>query len=527
MKKELGYSQQDLMEALRKELLAGQSNAIQLLFTVRTPPKDKTRLTKSLRGAENLWKADDTTTYHAAGHAFHGVASWGGWGTIDTMNKRYRFRILHLDVIPHQRLVYAIPAGIGLPPKALPGIQLGSDELQMVFKMADELADARANMEVHGGLTHPFREEILTRSGVWKQQPLDAAALLQLLENHPMLIPVTIAALDVALHGIKHMRKAPPGIYNFVLSKKDRNTAGILSAFQALTFTTCEESGYPGPALVDGNAEALPTWRACCGRLTIITSAPGVPGKLMDEAQEFVRLKKCQGLAATSFPAPPIILSTTPACHPLVWDVSLEKMSPLSEAEQDTLRAAMAQLVSKQTASDVYNTWKSVMSSMVAYRLDSFAAWRNSLEAIIRKVWFGCGYEERMTAVFHAEEQHQVELARQRESAIEAALSRVMDTEGYKDRTVSRPASVEELTEKLRGNIVAAHVRIHAGPDKDKECLAFLPETLKRFIAESGCGPELYEAFLNRCMQQGILKDQLKDVKFGKKNKKVVALWVL
>ena len=127
------------------------------------------------------------------------------------MNKRYRFRILHLDVIPHQRLVYAIPAGIGLPPKALPGIQLGSDELQMVFKMADELADARANMEVHGGLTHPFREEILTRSGVWKQQPLDAAALLQLLENHPMLIPVTIAALDVALHGIKHMRKAPPG----------------------------------------------------------------------------------------------------------------------------------------------------------------------------------------------------------------------------------------------------------------------------------------------------------------------------
>ena len=161
-------------------------------------------------------------------------------------------------------------------------------------------------------------------------------------------------------------RKAPPGIYNFVLSKKDRNTAGILSAFQALTFTTCEESGYPGPVLVDGNAEALPTWRACCGRLTIITSAPGVPGKLMDEAQEFVRLKKCQGLAATSFPAPPIILSTTPACHPLVWDVSLEKMSPLSEAEQDTLRAAMAQLVSKQTASDVYNTWKSVMSSMVA-----------------------------------------------------------------------------------------------------------------------------------------------------------------
>ena len=54
MKKELGYSQQDLMEALRKELLAGQSNTIQLLFTVRTPPKDKTRLTKSLRGAENL-----------------------------------------------------------------------------------------------------------------------------------------------------------------------------------------------------------------------------------------------------------------------------------------------------------------------------------------------------------------------------------------------------------------------------------------------------------------------------------------
>lgn len=504
----LGYKHNVLNDAILRKICAGLDDQPQLLFQVSTPKASSKAISRALNSTPG-WSTDGAITHDSAGNGIYCLASWGSRITVDTYEHQFRFRILHLDRFG-KRDVYSIPLNRVSPPKELPRLSVSSDDIKLIFSMADATAGFSNFKEHLVSVKHPLKGTVKAQTSFHTFGKMDFDALATLFKNQPDLISVVSACADIQLRALKRCRCAPLGLYNFVVpSKQTSINPWFESVLRSLTFTTDINSNNTGPVIISSSgSSAVAEWSNCRGHLAVINSGgTSSTYALVDQIQEYVRQCKCQGYTRTPFVVPPITVNSSALCRPEVLDIVLEENNiPLSPQQSDLLRSAMCSILhNKKFASEVYSCWKTKMSNPIAYRLDSVSVWRQTITDSLCKRWFKHDHE--ITELFIDEESKQAQLANERLRCLSTALTMLADTERYADQISEKPKTVSEAKELLKHAFAFWHTP-KSGPDKNKTFLVFSADSLSRFITQAKCGKELYNAFINLCSKSEILRDR-------------------
>ena len=516
---EVGYKPDVLDAAILRKISAGLEDAPLLLFQVDTPKAARKAISKALNSTPG-WRTDGATTHDSAGNGIYCLASWGDRITVDVYGYHFRFRILHLDRFG-KRDVYSVPLNRVTPPKVLPGLSVSSDEVKLIFAMADATAGFSDFEERLISVKHPLKGTVKGQTDYYASRTVDREALASLLKDQPELITVAAVCADVQMRALKHCRFAPLSLYNFVVPSKWNSTELWLEGtLRSLTFTTHEESNTTGPIVIaDSGASAVNTLTKCRGRLAVIkNNGMSACDILVDQIQEYVRQCKCQGYTQPPFIVPPITVTPSALCCPEAADIVLnDNPTPLTAQQSDLLRAAMSSVLqNKEFAAEVYNGWRNAMGKPVAYRMDSASVWRKVIIDRLCTKWFGNDCE--LAALFTKEEDRQAQLAQERLSHLADALAMLTDVEQYTDQICcQKPGSTDAAVELLRERAFAFWYTPEKGQCSKQKLLVFSKSSLTRFIAQAGCGEELYDAFIKKCRQANILVDSNHSITLGGK----------
>ena len=501
------------IDAAVKAVISGQhTNAIKVLQTA-IPPNQERRLKKRIKASEQ-WDLDGKAVYNPAGIAFSHIASWGGRFCIALNGHEYRFRLLCLDHFG-RRTVYLLSVAGSI--KGLPGVDLGDGELQALLKMADEISDRSSDLEHLQTLKNPLRFPITSRVDQWLQAPWNPSELLVLLESRTELLDILVAAIDSQLRGLKQLRHAPVGIYNFQVPKwKLAVENQLVMVLQAATFSN-EESDEPGPIIV----EDLDSWRNCYRRLVLIrASRREVIQPIIDALQVRNRLQKCDTEPASWKPTMPIIFGKNALCSRFAVDIELNQSEPLTFDQQHLLRTAASKTLLPKFASSVYQSWKVQKQGPLAYRLSGFAVWRRILAEHMLRVWFPDDAQfKRAIALCQASWQQQESDEQERKELLQRALELVTTPERYADRIMPRrPESKEEAEDKLSDEFFAFIFKPTKGEDAGQHFLAFSRDSLYRLLDTINFAPELHDAFLDVCDKRGVLNSRYRSITLGGKS---------
>lgn len=513
-----GYPSKKLDDALLRKIRAGLDDQPQLLFTVASPKAGVNRICKALNSTQD-WSSNGETVYDSAGNGIYCMASWGERITAEEHDFQYRLQILHLDRFG-RRDVYAIPMNRVTPPKELPGLEVTSDEVKLIFAMANATGGISHYEERRITVRHPLKATVDQQVAIWSHAfRNDISSLAALFREQPELISVVIAAADIQLRTLKNCRLAPMGLYNFVIPPGAATAEDwLMSVLRPLTFTTDIGSNKTGTIVISGAGEpAVAAWARCRGHLAVINSGGiSVCNILTERLQEHTRLNKCQGYTPAPFPAPPITVTPSALCSSEALDTVLSDGTvPLTAALADMLRTAMALVLrDKEFACEVYDRWQTKMTSPFAYRYDSFRVWREEISNCLCRRWFHS--DQTMAALFSGESNRQDQLAQERLLKLQTALTQLIDVEGYVAQICDKPASPEAARAALATAFAFWFTPVK-GYDKGKKFLVFSVDSLTRFIAQAGCGSELYSAFISQCERRELLRDKNYSITLGGK----------
>lgn len=514
----LGYTSEELDDALLRKIRAGLDDKPQLLFAVATPKAAAKRISKALNSTQD-WAANATTVRDSAGNGICCIASWGERITVEAYGFQFRFQILHLDRFG-RRDVYAIPINRVTPPKELPGLEATSDEIKLIFAMADATVGFSRYEERCITVPHPLKATVDQQVAVWTHAfRNDISSLAELLRRQPELIPIMIAAVDIQLRTLKNCRLAPMNLYNVVIPTEAATAEEwLMSALRPLTFTTDIDSNVTGPVVISGAGEAaVKDWVKCRGHFAVINSGGiSVCNILADSLQEYIRLNKCQGYTPAPFTVPPMTVTPSALCRSEALDLVLgDGMQPLTDAQADMLRTAMGLVLrNKELAAEVYDRWRTKMTSPLAYRLDSSRVWRGQIATALCRRWFRS--DQTMAALFSKENDRQDQLAQERHHNLQTALDHLTNVGSYTEQICHKPISPEEARASL-ATAFAFWFTPGKGPCRGRKFLVFSVDSLTRFIAQAGCGSELYSAFISLSERRGLLHDKNYSITLGGK----------
>ena len=163
------------------------------------------------------------------------------------------------------------------------------------------------------------------------------------------------------------------------------------------------------------------------------------------------------------------------------------------------------------------------MNDPVAYRLDSFRVWRQTIMDCLCKRWFH--NDQEIAELFVEEETRQARLANERLCHLSNALAQLADTERFADQICAKPKSVDEAKTLLSEHAFAFWHTPKTGSDRGTKFLVFSVDSLSRFIAQAECGKELYNAFIKLCNEEEILRDRNYSITLGGKTFNGVAFY--
>ena len=513
-----GYSMEALRFAIEQMVSCGQSDIVRLCFKVEVPRKEVSRVSKLIRALDG-WMVQDDVIWNAYGLGIHGIASWAGVLTILSGDREHRFRILHLDRFG-KRFVFAIPARQAESISELPGIGLSISEIRVLIELANDLADSTSQYELYFKLKHPSQNTLIQQRENWPVMRPDENHLLTFLESTPTILSVIVAAMDSQLRAFKRFGMAPHGLYNFLLPKGTSSAdEWLLTAFRAVSFVNEPGAVSIGPieiTLKDGGD--LARWRACYERLAILRTTTGaLLWPLMETAEETERLRKCGGCPSNPFPTVPIAVTRGILQCPQALDVSLpDHPNRFCVADQDLLRTAMATLLNKELAQKVYDRWRKNLETPLAYRIDGFRLWRDTLIDVAINSWFSNPETKRRALALLEQDtlQQEADEARRAET-LEHAFQLLSNPGRYDGQIIDRPNSKDEAQLLLSADAVAFRFTPQRGPDKGHTYLAFNEVSLQRLLRCVGCTESLFESFLRLCEKEGILDQRNRSITLG------------
>lgn len=506
-----------------------QADEPHLLTTMWGSNKAIRKLQKRLRASENWQIANGI--YHTSGVSVPAIASWGDMIIVRVASQERRYGILHLDYFG-MRYIFAIPARTMGSTFELPGFDFSSAELQLLRLMANELRSAEDSREVLVTVKHPALKTARSQRSEWREVTVDRGRLLDLMYQEPLLLQVIAAAVDVQLRSFKRLKRAPLGVYHFQVAKGGACADKWLSqVLQAVTFVNERGKYGMGPIEIIMQAQADSKMCKCFpDRLVVVrTSTTSHLRPLLDEMELAEANGKAGWNKVEKFMGTPIVISQGLLhCRKAVDLLVPADITELSGEERDLLRAATAQVLSRETARNVLEQWEVSTSGMHAYRLDWFQIWRDILTKNIMQTWFGDSpLWHRAQMLLHKTQQQQEQEEREREEKIVCAVELLGNPDRFKNQILTeRPESKNEAEMCLRSDAVAFQMTFQRGTDKGRTALAFTKDSLQRLLRGYGCSEMYYEAVLSRCEKLGLLDDKNRSITLGKETFNAVTIWV-
>ena len=511
---------------LARAVAAGQTDEVLASPVGPLPPKQLCRIRRRINASHSL-HLENCIIFHSSGVSVSTLANWQGVAAIRLKGREHRFRLLAVDRFG-QRTIFAIPMALLDKTYTLPGIDLSAAEQKLLLLMADELRTPASDHEYVVTVKHPAQADVAAQRGQW-DMPFNESALLTLLQDRQWLPAVAAAALDVQLRTFKLFREAPSGIYNFSTCSSDLQADdAFTAALRAMNFTcvgqyTCAAP----PEIIIKDKTDLQLWRGCVERVALLRTATGSLLKpIFKDIDERERLRACGGQLPPPLPTVPIVRCKAALCRPFTVDVDLPKgETSLTNAEQDLLRTAMSRVLTHETAQWVYNEWRKRMSSPIAYRIDGFRCWRETLaEAFLRQALQQPDCTKEIASLLRDTAAAQQAAEEAREQTIRRAIELISHPERFADEIIDRPGSRAEAARVLGESGDAVAFWYNSSTKNGDKCkfLAFSNHSLIRLLQRVSCSENLKEAVLQHWRKMSMEARKNHEIRLGKDTAKFI-----
>ena len=152
----------------------------------------------------------------------------------------------------------------------------------------------------------------------------------------------------------------------------------------------------------------------------------------------------------------------------------------------------------------------------MAYRIDGFRLWRDTLIDVAINSWFSNPETKRRALALLEQDtlQQEADEARRAET-LEHAFQLLSNPGRYDGQIIDRPNSKDEAQLLLSADAVAFRFTPQRGPDKGHTYLAFNEVSLQRLLRCVGCTESLFESFLRLCEKEGILDQRNRSITLG------------
>lgn len=516
-----------ILTALSDAVAAGQYQTLRF-EAGKTPHKTQKRSKRRLRASES-WRIYHANIIHSSGISLPACSFWSETVAFRLSGREYRFRLLNLDQAGKLE-IFAIPVSEVEHLKCLPGRDFTQSEVGGFLLMANDISE-QSQKETVIQISHSLQECIQEKRSEWLEKP-NETQMLELLQSHPTIIPITVAALDCQLRCYKKFQNVPLGLYNFTTPSGDLQADNFLiSVLTATNFTNKGEfsSAQPIEWIVKDIGD-LESWFHCHERLVLIRTATGsLLNPLLKQIDERERLRICGGQLPPPLPTFPIAQCKSILYRKNVVDTALPKgLKTLSVSEQDLLRTMVASCLSKGWAQVAYDNWKRIISSRDNYRLDGFSVW----QYVLGQIFIGVNFQDRVQLeqalhLLDNERERQRIEQQQKELILQKAIELLINPIRYEKEIIERPASKGEAIQKLEKDQEAVAFRYtpSKGNDAGKSFLAFSKNSLCRLLKRVSCDESLWEAFLNQCEKTRILAGRNRSINLGGDTFTAITFW--
>jgi len=486
------------------ERLASAGQLDRITYVCREPVPVSSKIRKKIKATPVLDMKRNVVSYKQKEHIY-ATAVWLEKVSLEIRGYIYRVRLFAVDYCK-SRTVYAVPVKLLDKGWELPDIELSKKEIQILIKIANYLGGRRAEREVKINVDHPALENIRFHKRQWVMKP-DEEALLRILQNNPWILPLSVAAVDTQLRSYKKFKRAPCTVYNFVVEKSDWQSDQVFTAvLGAMNFSSAARYADSKPLeLYIKEKKDWDGWRKCAERLVLIRTATGsLLSPILKELTEQERTIYCNGIfTKTLFPTLPVVRCRSFLHRRGVLDVSIEKgLSMFSTKDLDTIRIMIANVLSWNVASMIYNDWRNKMSTDWQYRTDRWQCWYETiLEALLKRNFSNPAILAKAKKLLKNTTEEQQAAETERANIIYRAQELISSPVQFANEIMEKPASKEDAEQHL--HIDQDAVAFWFMPKKNKDAgntyLAFTKNSLLRLLRRVSMDTELLDAFLHQC----------------------------
>lgn len=501
------YTNETLQAAILSAVRAGQTEEILPLFTVDLPKKQR-KTTKAQIDGLKSWKYEKGCAIYKYEHRLPGVASWAVDAAVAGGPKTLRFRVLHFDM-DRKRHVYLVPTTKDRDELTLPDVSLTPDERRRLLRLANDLTPPAGLERLTLTCSHPAKSTVRANTAAWLGA-LDQDRLFTLLTKTPELTDIVLGTVDMQLRALERLPHAPWLIYNLI-APEDAARNAAWRVLQACTFSNelSPLGGGPINLTIKGPTD-LQQLRRSPGRCIFFRFREREQLQPMLKAtEERERIAKSGGSAAADYP---VVMAASRVFlgKPYALDCRLPDALPVwTDLDLRLLRTAVKLSLTKQTAEETYQRWRTFLTAPTNYAVNGALAWRYILAVVVSEKWFADRaqrVEFQKRYLTHLGKAAAIQADGER--VLQEALRRLTDVSAYCNRIIEKPASVEEAKARLTDDAAAFRHTPLKGPQKGSELLVCTKESLLRLLEPAGLTPELYSTFCSRCKEEALLINQ-------------------
>lgn len=448
-------------------------------------------------------KHKSNRVYGKNGNYVEAVAIWGDTLEFDEAGQRYRYRTL---LIRHhdEGFGIAIRAVGEKKPTSLPGIDFTHDEINLLFKIADEVSDPQKEILVE--LENTARKR--TDHALWAEPdsyPQDE--LLRILQSSSVRNTFLIGVLG----GIDCYRINRPKFAVNLLIPRGSGTNAAESAKRILrTLDIAATSASDGcPTIVIKEKNDIVSWAKRHHRLSILSYANEKAIRPIWKEAETASLEERK----TNLPSQPILMGCSSLPPEWVLQIDLPSEAPQTTAfDLKILRAAATNLMrnvnglSQHLVEEFHWQKVSGLDYLLPYPTLVFQAFSRAVGKILfptRNL-----YNSYIEVCGESEAEMQVRLEEE-SRVIHKSVEMLLNPSLYQSQIISKPDTDTAAKDALSRSAVAFR-----SDTKDGGVLCFTEASLLRLLSGQGLNETLLARFIQELKSSGVIKHKTETIHF-------------
>lgn len=457
------------------------------------------------------YKIFDDNVCNEYGQKINAIPAWIGTIEVEIIDVLQRYKTL---LIFHQNKYYlfCIPTVILNKPFKLSKLGFEADDSKFLCQIASDTSQNTEYIQIYHKLKHPAKLYINYQKEQFTELP-DNTEFLNLILKYPCVLDCILPVIDAQIRGIKSLKLAPVGLYNFTV--KNGNLQVISQAKDIITsanfaYSTNYANARPiEKQLTEKNP--LP-FEEYYDRIVLgYTSSSTALDKLYTVIDEREEQRSIGGKLPDRLPSIPILINKKFSANRHAYNIEFDdSLSELDSCTLNLIRVTCKSIINKSIAQSVYDTWMYRMSSPYSYNTPVFDKWVNTLKQVILYTLADedDNLQNLVDDILGKMQEQKLVDEEDRKQRIQEAIDKIKDTDNYSDKIISRPKTKAIAVDKLSDEAYAFWFVPAKGNDQDRKLLAFSKNSLLRFLKAHGLDEILYELFLKKADSIGILHNK-------------------